>query len=163
MKKRPDLVKSGDSIKIEDVFDFRSKKEIINYLIDRMVNSFSYSGVEKIERFISDSLVVNLFNEDESRNIMKIFIETRNIHVHNRGFVNRIFLSRVERHRDFEFVEGKRAHLNFDNLVRLSKVCIETSVRLDEQISKKFGIERKRYGTWKKKKAKSVSSPSEPS
>lgn len=150
MKKRPEMVKSGESIRIEDIFEFGNKRELINYLIDKKVNSLSYGGMSKIEKFITDSMGITMFPDDDARQLMQIFVEVRNIHVHNRGFVNRVFLSRATQHERFQFVEGKRAHLDFDELVGLTRVCVQTAIDLDTKICKKFSIERKRYSTWRK-------------
>lgn len=149
MRKRPELVKSSENLRIEDNFKFRSRKEIINYLIDKKVNSLSYGGMSRIEKFIEESLGVSLFAKDEDRQLMQLFAEVRNIHVHNRGYVNRVFLSRVQNSVPFSFEEGSRAHLRFDDLVKLTKVCVKTALELDEEISKKFALKRKRFSTWK--------------
>lgn len=151
MKKRPELVKSGESIKVEDIFDYRNKRELIDYLIDRKVNSLSYGGMSRIEKFIDDAMGVKLFASNEDRELMQIFVEVRNIEVHNRGIVNRVFLSRIVQNNSFDFVEGKRAHLDFDELVRLTGVCVKTAIEIDDRICAKFGIKRKRYSTWKNK------------
>lgn len=148
MKKRPEIVKSGESIKIDDIFDFMNRRELINYLIDRKVNSLSYGGMSKIEKFIDDSMGLTIFPDDEARKLMQIFVEVRNIHVHNRGVVNRVFLNRATQHEKFKFVEGKRAHLDFDELVSLTRVCVQTAIDLDANVCKKFRISRKRYSTW---------------
>ncbi|WP_430436209.1 hypothetical protein [Oceanibaculum nanhaiense] len=150
MKKRPEMVKSGESVRIEDIFEFSNKRELINYLIDRKVNSLSYGGMSKIEKFISESMGITMFPDEDARELMQIFVEVRNIHVHNRGFVNRVFLSRATLHEKFKFIEGKKAHLGFDELVRLTQVCVQTAIDLDIKVCKKFGIERKRYSTWRK-------------
>lgn len=149
MKKKPELVKSGESIKIEEIFEFSSKKDLINYLIDKKINSLSYGGIDGLERFVDEALGINLFSDEESRTLMKVFIEARNILVHNRGIVNKIFLKRIKHHPDFKIEEGRRFHLGFDDLVRLSKVCVETALTMDDQVTSKFKIERKQYRTWR--------------
>ena len=130
----------------------KNKNEIINYLIDRKINSISYSGMDKLEKYIEEHLGVEIFENDDGRILMQIFIEVRNILVHNRGLVNRVFLNRVNDHSEFDFKEGEKSHLIFDKLVKLSNVCTQTALRLDEQIAKKFGIRRKRLSTWSQKR-----------
>jgi hypothetical protein len=104
----------------------------------------------KIEKFIKESMGITMFPDDDTRELMQTFVEVRNIHVHNRGFVNRVFLSRATQHEKFKFVEGRRAHLSFDELVELTRVCAQTAIDLDAKICKKFSIERKRYSTWRR-------------
>lgn len=150
MRKRPEMVRSSESVKIDDIFEFSNKRELIDYLIDRKVNSLSYGGMKKVEKFINESMGVAIFPDDEARELMQIFVEVRNIHIHNRGIVNRVFLGRVPQHIKFQFVEGKRAHMDFDMLVDLTRVCVGSAIDLDTKICEKFGIKRKRYSTWRK-------------
>lgn len=148
MKKRPELIKSGETIKIEEVFEYKSRRDLVNYLIDRKINSLSYGGMKAIETFIQESLGVDVFHEDEQRTLMKIFIEIRNVNAHNRGRANRLFMKRINKDPRFKFEEGKTTFLDYDKIVLLSDVCVNTALSLDKQISKKFKIKRKRYSTW---------------
>ncbi|MDA5092478.1 hypothetical protein O2N63_00040 [Aliiroseovarius sp. KMU-50] len=152
MQRRHELVKSGETLRVEEVFDFASRKEMIDYLIDRKINALSYGGMKQVEKYISDALGIEMFESDEDRRLLKIFVEMRNIHAHNRGHLNKIFLERVGPFEDlgFNFKEGKRTHFGYDNLVRLSAVCIRTAHSLDDKVAKKFRIQRKRCSTWQK-------------
>lgn len=155
MKRRPEIIKSGETVKVEEIFNYPSRRDLINYLIDRKINTLSYGGLKQIEKFIAEALNIDLFSTENDRNLLRIFIEVRNIQTHNRGYVNRIFLDRVEDllpSSHFEFKEGKKAHLDFDDLSLISKVCINTSLNLDTKAAKKFGIEKKRISTWLKDK-----------
>lgn len=148
MRKKPEMVKSGESVKVEEIFNFSRKRDLIDYLIDRRVNSLSYGGMSKVESFINDSMGVTIFPDEEDRTLMQVFVEVRNIQVHNRGIVNRVFLSRVPHHPKFQFIEGERAHMDFDMLLALSRVCVRSAIDLDTKICEKFGIKRKRYSIW---------------
>lgn len=148
MRKRPEMVKSSEQIKVEDIFDFRNKKELVNYLIDRKINSLSYGGLSKIEKYLSETMGVDMFKNQAERELVQIFLEVRNIQVHNRGYVNRVFLSRIVRHDDYGFEEGKRLHLDFDDICKFAKACIEVALALDAEVCLKFSIERKKYSTW---------------
>lgn len=151
IKKRPELIKSGESVRVDEIFNYSSRRDLINYLIDRKINSLSYGGLKQIEKYLAESLNIELFNAERDRNLLRIFIEVRNIHAHNRGVVNKIFLDRVGNiigDFDFKFEEGRKAHLDFDALVDFSKVCVATAYLLDANTSKKFSIERKKISTW---------------
>jgi len=152
IQRRPELVKSGETLRVEEVFDFASRKEMIDYLIDRKINALSYGGMKQIEKYISDALGIEMFENDEDRRLLKIFVEMRNIHAHNRGHLNRIFLDRIGPFEDlgFNFKEGKRTYFGYDNLVRLSAVCLRIAHSLDGKVGKKFRIQRKRCSTWQK-------------
>lgn len=152
INKNPVLLKSSESITVEEVLDFDRKTDLIDYLIDRKINSLSYGGIRQMERFLSDRLGVDAFKNDESRDLLGIFVEVRNIYIHNRGIVNRLFLSRVIKHFHFEFVEDERFHVDFDDFSILANNSIKVAVDIDERLAKKFRLQRFRYGTWLKKK-----------
>ncbi|MDU8926513.1 hypothetical protein RXV86_03860 [Alisedimentitalea sp. MJ-SS2] len=152
MRRRPEIVKSGETLRVEEVFDFASRKEIVDYLIDRKINKLSYGGLKQVEKFIFDALGIEMFENEEDRRLLKIFTEMRNIHAHNRGRINKIFLDRVGQCEDlgFKFVEGKQTGFDYDDLVRLSTACLKTAHSLDNKAAKKFRIAKKRVSTWQK-------------
>lgn len=152
MKRRPELVKSRTMISAEDIFDFRSRREIINFLIDKKINDLTYGGMSKIEAFVQDSLGVDVFTDQKTRGAMQFFIEVRNIHTHNRSIVNRRFLSRAKVPPGISASEGKRLMLSFDDLLFLANAAISASSGLDGKLAGKFKIERKRLSTWAKEK-----------
>jgi hypothetical protein len=79
-----------------------------------------------------------------------VFVELRNIHTHNRGFVSRLFLNRTQsvKHHDFVFKLEELYHVNFDEA--LSNNCIQVALKLDTAVSEKFHLKRKRYKQWSK-------------
>ncbi len=151
-KKQPQIIKSGQSVKIEEIFDIRTKREIIDYLIERKLNSLSYGGLSELERYIADVLGLQVFSDDLSRQKLNLLIQLRNVNAHNRGIVNRVFLERTKRNGVFDFEIGKRAHLEFDQLVLLSEAAIKVCISFDQKTSEKFGIQRKRFVSWKASK-----------
>ncbi len=154
MKRRPQMVKSKEKIEIETIFEFKNRRELVNFLIDRKINSLSYGSVSDLEDFIRNSLGVELFPNNRAKQLVQVFIEVRNVQIHNRGKVNRVFLKRVKDQGEFTFKEGKSAHLNYEKLVTLSKTCLETAIDLDALIAKKFGVQTRRVSTWRKRTKK---------
>lgn len=151
MKKRPELLKSSESVRIEEIMEFESRKDLINYLIDRKVNALSYGGMKQIEKFVLDSLGVEIFESESERAKLRTLIEVRNIFAHNRGVVNHVFLERVnglERHTGMKFVLGQSVHLDFDELMLFSEVALKVAISLDQKICRKFHIRMKRISSW---------------
>ncbi|MCG7504767.1 hypothetical protein [Mesorhizobium retamae] len=149
MKRKPEIVKSGQTIKIEELFLFKKKRDLINHIVEQKVHSLSYKGIDEIEKFISDSLGVDMFVEKDDKDYMKQFIETRNIYVHNRGIADRVFVEKMK-YINKTYTVGKRISFDYEKLALLSNVCAKTANNIDEKISLKFGIERKKRSTWKK-------------
>ncbi|WP_375569596.1 hypothetical protein ABWH93_16660 [Seohaeicola saemankumensis] len=151
MKRKPELVKSGEQIRIEKIFDHANKKDLINYLIDRRINSLSYGGMKEIENFMKNTLGVSVFKDEQERVILNEFIEIRNINTHNRGVVNRVFIDRLSSKAvevEPKYRVGSRIHLDYDDLVKFSKTCIQVALEVDNKVSEKFNIMRKRVSTW---------------
>jgi hypothetical protein len=98
LKKSRNTLKSSETIRIDDLLEFKTNKALTNYLIDRKINELSYGGIRKIEEYIKDILGIDMFKDDKSRDLLIIFLELRNIYVHNRGFVNNLFLTRAKKH-----------------------------------------------------------------
>ena len=151
IKKRPEMIKSNETIRVEEILNFSTRRELINYLIDRKINSLSYGGLKQIERYFDETLGIALFESDRERKLLRVFIEIRNVHAHNRGYINSLFLERVGSslaELDLHFVEGKKAHLDFDQLCLFTKACIETALKIDKAVSRKFRLQTKKIETW---------------
>lgn len=151
MRKNTNILKSSEKIAVEDLIEFKTRRDVINYIIDRKVNDLTYGGVRKLDEFIRDRLGVQMFEDENTSNLMTIFVELRNINVHNRAYVNDVFLSRVKNHCGFDFEKDKRFSADFDDLTKFCNNCTSVALRLDQLVATKFHLNRKRYATWRKK------------
>ena len=116
------------------------------YIANKKINELSYGGLKQIQEFISDRLGVEMFTSTEQQSLLTIFVELRNIHTHNRGIVNQLFLDRIgEGHKQFKFTLAKLFHVDLDNFILLSKNAIEVALQVDDSLAKKFKIKRSHY------------------
>ena len=149
MSKKPELLRSSDQIKVADVLRFSNRKELVDFLVNRKLNELSYGGLRGIEEFLAQRLNVALVADDAERIPLSVAIELRNIYTHNRGVVNELFLSRLQRHdHPYEFVEGQRFQADFDEIVGFANCLFDLAVRLDGQLVAKFSFQKKRFATW---------------
>lgn len=149
MSKKPELLRSKEQIKTEDVLRFTNRRDLVDFLVNRKLNELSYGGLRGIEEFLDQRLNIALVNNDDERTRLSIAIELRNIYTHNRGIVNELFLSRTAGHEHaYKFVQGKRFHADFDEIVGFANNLFEIAIRLDAQALTKFGLRKKRYVTW---------------
>jgi len=149
MAKKPELLRSKEQIKTEDILRFTNRRDLVDFLINRKLNELSYGGIRGIEEFLDSRLNVALVENDNERAVLSIAIELRNIYTHNRGVVNELFLSRIAGHEHgHEFVQGKRFHADFEDIVRFANNLFDIAKRLDSQTITKFGLQRKKYATW---------------
>lgn len=146
--KQPLLLSSGQNIKIEDVLRFKKYRDLTSFIIDKKVNELAYGGLLELERFFNDRLGVKMFENDRERSLLRIFVEARNINVHNGGIVNDTFLSRVGKVDGFEYTRGKRFHINFDALVMLTENAMKVAMHIDAAVARKFKIRRKADSGW---------------
>ncbi|MCO5065450.1 MAG: hypothetical protein M9924_13700 [Rhizobiaceae bacterium] len=152
IKKRPELLRSSETIKIDDLMQFRTKSDLVEYLIDRKVNDLSYGGLRKMEQYFQERLGVDLFLDSNTRDMLNLFIEVRNIYVHNRGFVSTIFLQRVDNTCGLEPKLGERLHIDFDWYARFQGAAVTSAISVDSTLAMKFGLKRKRLSNWGRRK-----------
>lgn len=149
MAKKPELLRSKEQIKTEDVLRFTNRRDLVDFLINRKLNELSYGGLRGIEEFLDQRLNVALVSKDDKRALLSIAIELRNIYTHNRGVVNELFLSRIAGHEPaYKFVQGKRFHADFGEIVGFANNLFDIAIRLDGLALAKFGLQKKRYVTW---------------
>ena len=85
MSKKPELLRSREQIKTEDVLQFTSRRDLVDFLVNRKLNELSYGGLRGIEEFMDQRLNVVLVDNDDERSRLSIAIELRNIYTHQPG------------------------------------------------------------------------------
>ena len=147
-EKRPVVMTSGQTVKVDDVLRFTRHRDLVAFIIDRKINDLSYGGLAEMEKYFNERLGVQMFQSERERDVMRVFIEARNINAHNGGVVNELFLSRVGKVKGFKFTEGKPFHVDMDALVELSENAMRVAMEIDATVSAKFGLRRKAHGRW---------------
>jgi hypothetical protein len=147
IQKRPQLLFSSEQIKVEEVLRHGSMKKLISYLVDQKVMDLSYMGIKDLSKYLSDRLGIVLADTETARDDLSLFVEIRNIHVHNRGVVNATFLTRLKGISTAKL--GKVYHVSFDEFVKLNNNLFSLAVQLDEEVSSKFSLKKKRLSAWK--------------
>lgn len=144
MKKRPDVLKSNEQVRVDEILDFGTKRELLEYLVERKVSSLSYGGIFGLEKYIKDTLGIDLFPNSDCRGVMKFFIELRNIYAHNRGIANSIFLERTRGTVSHRCVSGERIKIGIEELIVLSYFLRDAMCAFDIAVVKKFSLQRKK-------------------
>jgi len=94
-RNNPDMLKSNDKISFEEIIGHDSMDDLISTLIEKRVNELAFKGMFKLADELSKKINLNLFEDDDTLNHAVQIIEHRNLFVHNRGIVNKLFLSRI--------------------------------------------------------------------
>ncbi len=150
MLRKPELLSSDEQVRTADIVKFSNRRDLVNFLVDRKINRLSYGGLRGIEKFLVGRLGIPLSVDPTQRTQISVAIELRNIYTHNRGVVNELFLGRLSGQIfDYKFIEGQRFHAGFDEIVMISSSLFTNVVRLDIEVAKKFGLQRKQFSTWR--------------
>jgi len=147
MLKKHAVLRSNENVTIAEVLQFTKMADVRSLLVDRKVTELSYGGLRQVRAFISDRLGVEMFETEDQERLLTVFLELRNIHTHNRGVINQLFLNRAgkHQHKDFNFRKGELYHVSFDEFVVLSRNAIDVALGLDQKIADKFNIKRALY------------------
>lgn len=152
------ITSSQQTIRVEEVLRFTRYRELVAFIIDRKINDLSYGGLAEMEKYFDDRLSVQMFATDRQRELLRLFVEARNINVHNGGIANDVFESRVGAVSGYAYSKGKLFYLDFDALVNLSENAMEVAKRIDSVVGTKFKLQRKAHDRWcgvsKKKRTK---------
>ena len=148
LRRKPEVLRSSERLTNEEVLQFTRINELVAYMADKKVNELAYGGIRGVEDYVRERLGVSLFDSEEQRVKLTVLAELRNIHTHNRGIVNEIFLRRVGQPKlgSLTFRQDNAAYVNFDDFIILSRNAIDLALRLDANLAKKFGIRRLPYG-----------------
>jgi hypothetical protein len=146
--KRSEILRSSETLRVDEILRFKRNKDLVTFLIDKKINELSYGGIKGMESYFRDRLGIEMFATDRSRILLTTFVEIRNINVHNRGFVNDLFLSKVGKVDGLDFIKGKYFHVDMDMLKLMSDNAIETALKLDHAVAAKFGLQRKSHERW---------------
>jgi hypothetical protein len=146
-KTRPEILRSNERITTEDILQFENVSDIVSFIADRKISELSYGGLRETERFIRDRLGLELFDNQDQRELLTILVELRNIQTHNRGRINELFLKRIGDHSQsrFKFSKNETYQADFDAIVLLSNNALEIAINLDEKIANKFRLSRSEF------------------
>ncbi len=92
---RPETLKSGEMVRVDEVLQHGTMDELIKRLAERRVERLSYQGMEDLQKDLTEKLNFDMFPSSENLSRAVRIIEMRNLIVHNRGIVNRVFQTRT--------------------------------------------------------------------
>ncbi|HEY8601531.1 MAG TPA: hypothetical protein VIL85_24100 [Thermomicrobiales bacterium] len=111
---RPQMLKAAeageplDTVPLDLVLQHQNMDDLIQALTERRVDQLSRRGMRDLLKYWSKRMGFRLLETTEAVDRMVCLIEQRNVIVHNRAVVNRIFLSKVP---NSPATIGERLHL----------------------------------------------------
>ena len=113
--KKPAILKSNESEKLEDILSFDTIEDLRKYIIEKKMNSLFYNNIDVIEKFFTDKLKVNIFGKNKED--VSLIIKQRNLIVHNRAIVSNEFIKLFPSYGD---MEGKQITYSYGEVERIN-------------------------------------------
>jgi hypothetical protein len=95
LKKEPRLLRSGAMLRADEILEYRSIAEVMEYLIAKKVDELAYAGFAAVLRYVRDGMGAKVTIETDTISKATRAIAVRNIIVHNRGVVNDRFIAQT--------------------------------------------------------------------
>jgi hypothetical protein len=147
----PSIIQDREfSMKLGEISNFRKMTDYRKYVIEEKIAKIA-DDIKNIESEMSKTVHIENILEPNKNPLIKIFINLRNVQVHKKGLIDKKFIRETPKHEKFQFVEGRKFHIDFDDFTILSENCLKTALRIDELISKKHKILRRKPDYWNKK------------
>ena len=86
---------SGESVPIEAIFEHSTMEDLVDTLVERRVTDLSFKGLGALSDYLSGRLGFSLYEGEDNYGRATRIVETRNVIVHNRGAVTRLYVARV--------------------------------------------------------------------
>ncbi len=137
-KTKPESLKSSQTLEIEEILQYASMDELVNHIAERKVNQLAYKGMEDLNRELTRSLGLTLFDEPGDLTDARGLIEMRNLIVHSRGIVNPLYLSRVH---SAGPKLGEQIKVDTVLVWRAREFLSAAVSRVDRACANKFGLE----------------------
>lgn len=105
---RPEALRSAETVRLDEVLQFGSMDDLVNFLAERRVDRLAYQSVNDLADNLEKALSFTLFETEAERARAGKLVATRNLLTHNRGVVNARFLGLVP---NSGYVEGDQIEL----------------------------------------------------
>ncbi|MBF8267369.1 MAG: hypothetical protein HW388_877 [Dehalococcoidia bacterium] len=137
-QKRPETLKSSRTVRLETVLSYSTMTDFIGAEAERRVQEMSYLGLDRLSEDLEESLGFGLFTSAEDLTRAVRITATRNLLVHNRGIVNRVFLSRVK---DTPRKLGDKISLELNQALEEAVFLINHAWDIDKRAREKFNLD----------------------
>lgn len=137
VNKKPDVLKSSETEKLEDILSFDTINELREFIIEKKLKALFYKNIEDINKFFTDKLGIDILGE--SMNELNLLIKQRNVIVHNRAKINDELI---------ELIPQYKGHFNeqlifkYDKLEHILLFLNNLAVDIDAKLIEKFKLKK---------------------
>ena len=100
---RPEVIRSSKQLTYEDILRFDNFSALLSSMIEREIVDFTYKSFKDQSNFIEDKFGIDIGNSGIKTDEICEILATRNLLIHNKGIVNKIYKDTVP---DCEFKIG---------------------------------------------------------
>jgi hypothetical protein len=136
---RPETLRTDDKISYQDILQFKSMDDLVNFLAERKVHSLAYKGMRDLAGYLSNKLGFEICEQSEALERIVLVIELRNLISHNRAVINRIF---KERQPKFPGEIGQVIRLNMPRTLQDLDLLAASVCDIEERAAKKWKFAR---------------------
>jgi hypothetical protein len=92
---RPEALRSDEKVSVASILEHSTMEDLVDSITERKVLELTFKSIAVLSEDLDKKMGFKLFeNDDELRNAVRL-VENRNLFIHNRGVVNRLYLSRL--------------------------------------------------------------------
>ena len=147
---KPETLKTSAEVRVDWVLEHKSMGELVAAIAAKRIERLTFEGSLALITHFS-KLGVPLTTTDHQLKQLSLLIESRNVIVHNRGFINEIFLRRIP---DHPGKVGDAIQLSFDDTSKARWFLNNLVCVFDRRVSKKFNLHAHESktegpGTWR--------------
>jgi hypothetical protein len=136
LKKQPaTLASSTKSLSLEEVLKFERMEDLLSDVIDKRVNGLSYQGFNAIRDWCSGRGIPIVVRDEQLPRVVD-YIATRNVIAHNRGVVDRRYVSTVQSN----FNVGDVRTIGTNELWGAASTLTSVVIQTDAAVASKFGL-----------------------
>jgi len=136
-EKYPKTLKSNDQVRVEDILEYESMEDLVGWLVDKKITELSYAGLDKVKEEVSKKHNFDLFPDVGTFEKINQFVGLRTLFVHNRGVVNRRFISK---YRSSGYTLKQKVNLDGEGIISWLDVILGAAIDIDKRAVEKFGL-----------------------
>ena len=134
---RPEIMRSGKTEQWGTILEFSTMEELVGHLAERFVNDLSYNGMRDLSDEFLDRWGFRLFSSPSVLGEAVRIVESRNVIVHDRAVVNRLYKSHVS---TTTLEIGDTIELTYDGIWRDLLLMARWAKDIDAQAVEKWAL-----------------------
>ena len=136
---RPETLRTQDQFTAAFLLEFETMTDLRAAMAEKKVLDLAMIGVRELARSLQKMFGFAIFETDYEVEAIAEFVEIRNLVVHNRGVVNRRFLSRLP---EYHMELGQKLPVGQDTLISGFAILERSARNVDTRAAEKFGLPR---------------------